>query len=72
MNVEQQCRKYFASKITVACTAINAVCFGGCLTLLLTGNASGPTVLLTFATGLSSAAGIAGIALFGLRETKAE
>ena len=41
----------------VVSLVINAICFGGCLVLLVLGTVGGPLVLLTLGTGLSTGAG---------------
>ncbi len=48
------------SPLKLVLLAINAVCFGACVVLLVVGTASGPLVVLTIATGLSFTAGLIG------------
>jgi hypothetical protein len=48
------------SPLRITLLAINAVCFGACVVLLLVGTPSGPLLVLTIATGLSFAAGLTG------------
>ena len=50
----------YLSPLKIALLAINAVCFGACVVLLVSGAESGPLVLLTVGTGLSFLAGLAG------------
>ena len=43
----------YLSPLKITLLAINAVCFGACIVLLVLGAGGGPLVLLTIGTGLS-------------------
>lgn len=45
----------------VVSLTINAICFWGCLVLLVLGTVTGPLVLLAIGTGLSAGAGFAAV-----------
>ena len=51
---------WWLSPLQVTLLAINALCFGACLVLLVAGRGDGEVVLLTVSTGLMLFAGWAG------------
>ena len=50
----------YLSPLKLTLLATNAVCFGACVVLLVSGADSVPMVVLSFGTGLSFLAGLAG------------
>lgn len=67
--MSERCQINWLSPLRLTLLVINAICFGGCITLLALGNANGHLVLVTIATGLSFGAGLAG-AIFTTRQLK--
>ena len=57
------------SPLKITLLAINAVCFGACIVLLVFGAGGGPLVLLTIATGLSFGSGLTGAIVASRRNT---
>ena len=53
--------RVYLSPLRITLLVINVVCFGGCIVLLTFGTVTGPLLLLTVGTGLSSGAGLTGV-----------
>jgi hypothetical protein len=59
----------YLSPFKLTLTAVNAVCFGACLVLLLMEKGGVPLVFLAIGTGLSSVAGLTGAVIASRKRT---
>lgn len=60
-------RRGYLSPLRISLLAVNGVCFGGLLVLLILGRGNGPAVLAAVGAGLSLAGGLAGAILAARR-----
>ncbi|MCK9315795.1 MAG: hypothetical protein EOM59_14445 [Clostridia bacterium] len=59
----------YLSPLKITLLAINAVCFGACIVLLMLGAGGGPLVLLTIGTGLALGAKLTGAIVAARKNT---